>query len=90
MCTELEQLTSGGLARRKCESINKVLSQVNVSLHENFSKWRGTLFPQRDIVRACVSPVLDKRVCVGLGVVQVGLDELGQLCRGRDSRRREL
>lgn len=30
-----------------------------------------------------VSPLLDKRVAVGLGVVQVGFDELGQLCRGR-------
>ncbi|KAA8589888.1 hypothetical protein FQN60_013253 [Etheostoma spectabile] len=32
----------------------------------------------------------DKRVCVGLGVVQVGLDELGQLCGGRDGWRRKL
>lgn len=39
-------------------------------------------------VRVCVPPILYKRMCVGLRVVQVGFDELGQLCRGQDDWRR--
>ena len=39
---------------------------------------------------ACVRapPVQDKWMCVGLRVVQVGFDQLGQLCRGQDHWRR--
>lgn len=35
----------------------------------------------------CISPVLDKVVCVGLWVVQADFNQLGQFCGGNNGRR---